>query len=158
MSYLKHQKFLPCPRMFTNSLCHAWRPLDVSDPRRSFDRQCGMGSDKIGVHRCSVKDDAVYFILQATWQEKRVPHFMAMNELHFLVFSFHFTMLKFSVGIRLIVKYVLYFPNSELKMHTCLNFLFTLLCFPLYCLPLNSTSTSTASIYRFKSGRFFYCI
>ena len=49
MTYLKHQKFLPCPRMFSNSLCHAWRPLDVSDPHRSFNRQCEMGADKIGV-------------------------------------------------------------------------------------------------------------
>ena len=49
MTYLKHQKSLPCPRMFSNSLCHAGRPLDVSDPFRSFNRQCGMVSDKIGV-------------------------------------------------------------------------------------------------------------
>ena len=49
VTYLKHQKFLPRPRMFSNSLCHAWCPLDVSDPHRSFNRQCGMGSDKIGV-------------------------------------------------------------------------------------------------------------
>jgi hypothetical protein len=49
MTYIKHQKFLPRTRMFSNSLCHAWRPLDVSDPLSSFNRQCGMGSDKIGV-------------------------------------------------------------------------------------------------------------